>query len=80
MYGIVGVTRPVVRVSRISCECRGSGILRSVGLAVGSKSFLKVIKPGNSKGSALLGLVLGLLGIRGKDIGLFNGRVDHFGS
>lgn len=56
------VTRPVVRIHKLSTKCSNHAMLRSIGLAMCRHSFLKVVKPGKNKGAALVEYVLKLLG------------------
>ncbi len=53
-------------------DCRGKGVgtLGKIGLAVGRKRFMSVVKPSNSKGSALLGVLNTLSVPSSKDVSI----------
>lgn len=55
---------------------KGEGVLRSIGLAICSKRAVMVLNTSKSKGSALLGLVVKLLGPSSNSVGIGKGRVS----
>lgn len=63
----------VIRVGRIFGAVSGRRVLDNVGLRVIRKRVCKFLKPGNTKGAALVGYVLSLSAIASNDVRVFKG-------